>query len=114
MSKFLVVWDMMGLESVIDITEWEHESEELLLTMIQTGQSAQSKYGPILSSLLLRARFNSHRHYEIYAVAATDGINREDITNMFEQNPQGSADTIRRLGVKVYSDRGKKDLVKIT
>jgi hypothetical protein len=55
----------------------------------------------------LRARFNSQRHYEIYIITATPGIDEDDIREMFEANPQGAAETIRRIGNKVFSDRAR-------
>ena len=69
---------------------------------------------PNYNHLLLRARFNSQRHYEIYSVEATDGITAEDIREMFEASPQSAADTIRRLGHCMHSDRATKDRVLIT
>jgi len=48
------------------------------------------------------------RAYEIYSVDATDGISAEDITQMFNYSPQNAADTIRKLGFKIYSDRATK------
>jgi len=62
---------------------------------------------------MLRARYNTQRHYEIYIVTATDGITAEDIRKMFETNPQMSADTIRRIGQCVHSDRVQEDCVVI-
>lgn len=105
MSKFLCVWNSYGIESVIDITEYEFEEEALLIEMIQTGQPAASKFGSILTGLMLRARFNPQRNYEIYAVQAVDSITDKDIVDMFNANPQSAANTIRKNGVKLFSDR---------
>ena len=69
---------------------------------------------PNLNHLMLRARYNSQRHYEIYQVEATEGITADDIRHMFEAAPQQAADTIRRLGHCYYSDRAKSDQVVIT
>lgn len=69
---------------------------------------------PSLGHIMLRARLNSHRHYEIYTVEATDGITAEDIREMFEASPQSAADTIRRLGHCLHSDRAEKNRVLIT
>jgi hypothetical protein len=69
---------------------------------------------PNYNHLLLRAKVNSHRHYEIYTVEATDGITAEDIREMFEASPQTSADTIRRLGHCLHSDRAERNRVLIT
>jgi len=68
----------------------------------------------ILNMVLLRARFNPQRHYEIYAVTAEDGIDDKDITEMFNNSPQVAADTIREKGTKIYSDRQTPKNTKIT
>ena len=78
------------------------------------GEQVSETAIPNYNHLLLRARFNSHRHYEIYSVEATDGITAEDIKEMFQASPQTAADTIRRLGHCLHSDRATNDRVLIT
>ena len=78
------------------------------------GEPVSGSAIPNYNHLLLRARYNSQRHYEIYSVAATDGITAEDIQDMFEASPQSAADTIRRLGHCLHSDRSEKHRVLIT
>ena len=63
--------------------------------------------------MILRARYNPQRHYEIYQVEATDGITADDIRDMFESSPQMAADTIRQLGHCYFSDRQQEDRVVI-
>ena len=107
--QFVVVWDNTGLEYIGDITLDEQQrtwaalkGEELRYTI------------PNLNHLMLRARYNMQRHYEIYVVTATDGITANDIQAMFEAAPQQAADTIRRLGQCLYSDRVEQDKILIT
>lgn len=107
--QFVVVWDNTGLEYIGDITLDEQQrtwaalkGEELRYTI------------PNLNHLMLRARYNMQRHYEIYVVTATDGITADDIQAMFEAAPQQAADTIRRLGQCLYSDRVEQDKILIT
>jgi hypothetical protein len=78
------------------------------------GEPVSESAIPNYNHLLLRARYNSQRHYEIYSVEATDGITAEDIRDMFEASPQSAADTIRRLGHCLHSDRATKERVLIT
>jgi hypothetical protein len=78
------------------------------------GEQVSESAVPNYNHLLLRARFNSQRHYEIYSVEATDGITADDIREMFEANPQSAADTIRRRGHCLHSDRATNDQVLIT
>ena len=99
--QFIISWDCNGLEVCCDVTKaqqravWEQLRGEL------PGESGI----PSLGQLLLRARYNPQRHYEIYTVEAVDGITEEDIREMFNADPQSAADTIRRLGSCFHSDR---------
>jgi hypothetical protein len=107
--QFIVVWDNTGLEYVGNITLDEQQRTWAAL------KGEELKYNiPNLHHLMLRARYNMQRHYEIYVVSATDGITVDDIRDMFEANPQVSADTIRRLGQRIYSDRANRDEILIT
>ena len=106
--QFVVVWDNTGLEYIGDITLDEQQRTWSAL------KGEPLKYTiPNLGHLMLRARYNTQRHYEIYIVTATDGITADDIREMFEANPQMSADTIRRIGQCVHSDRVQEDRVLI-
>ena len=108
--QFLIVWDQLGLECCIDITE----DEQRRMWQKLKGEPVSESAIPNYQHLLLRARYNSQRHYEIYSVEATDGITAEDIQDMFEASPQTAADTIRRLGHCLHSDRAQKNRVLIT
>lgn len=108
-STFVVVWDNLGLEYVGNVTE----DEQRRVWGRLNGKNVPSEL-PNVNHLLLRARYNGHRHYEIWLVNAVDGITTEDIRGMFEASPQTAADTIRRLGHCYYSDRVNADKVAIT
>jgi len=56
----------------------------------------------------LRARYNTQRCYEIYAIGVDGTITQEDIRDMFETDPQYAADLIRARGEKIYSDRRRE------
>jgi hypothetical protein len=100
-NLFLVSWDCTGLEAVINITDYEKETTWATLK----NADPPVKLGSMVNHLMLRARANSQRHYEIYTMNVEEGISDEDIRGMFEQDPQGSADLIRDRGNKIYSDR---------
>jgi len=108
--QFLIMWDQLGLEYCVDVTE----DQQRRMWQTLKGEPVSESTIPNYNHLLLRARFNSQRHYEIYSVEATDGITAEDIREMFEASPQSAADTIRRLGHCLHSDRATKDRVLIT
>ena len=108
--QFLIMWDQLGLECCIDVTE----DQQRRMWQKLKGEPVSESAIPNYNHLLLRARFNSQRHYEIYSVEATDGITAEDIREMFEASPQSAADTIRRLGHCLHSDRAERQRVVIT
>jgi hypothetical protein len=104
---FLVMWCSEGLECVIDITKIEQKNIWAALK----GQPTTSL--PNLNAMVLRARYNPQRFYEIYTVKAHEGITAEDIRELFENDPQSAADLIRERGHKLYSDRNKENKVVI-
>jgi hypothetical protein len=100
-NLFLVSWDCNGLEAVINITDYEKEATWATLK----NEDPPVRLGSMVNHLMLRARANSQRHYEIYTMNVAEGIVDEDIRGMFDADPQGSADLIRDRGNKIYSDR---------
>ncbi|CAB4128751.1 hypothetical protein UFOVP112_69 [uncultured Caudovirales phage] len=108
-NLFLVSWDCNGLEAVINITDYEKETTWATLK----DEDPPVKLASMVNHLMLRARANSQRHYEIYTMNVQEGITDEDIRSMFDADPQGSADLVRDRGNKIYSDRVNQKEVKI-
>jgi len=108
-KNFLVVWDMLGLESIWDIDEAQNEIDEWEKKKIwNTLKEApiEKKPNPIpLQMLLMRARINTHRSYEIYTFPSSMSIN--EVRKEFNRDPQPIVDWIRKNGNKIYSDYSK-------
>ena len=102
-NLFLLRWDMLGLDSVVNITDLEKEA-----TWAALQDQKSRSLGSVVNAVILRARANSQRHYEVYTVHM-DGVTEQDIRTMFESQPQEMADLIREHGHKIYSDRYNKD-----
>ena len=109
---FLVMWDMLGLECVVPISPLQKEIDQYkkeecwrVLANQTEGNDPSSALNHLVNGMILRAKFNSQRHYEIYSVNAVNGITEKDIEELFNQNPQAAADLIRERGTKIYSDR---------
>jgi hypothetical protein len=81
--------------------------------ILNDEETVRNPMTQIIQMMLMRARFNPDRHYELYAIDCDDGITKESLETMFEENPQSSADLIRSRGHKIYSNRASKDKVKI-
>lgn len=60
---------------------------------------------PGIDLLILRARANPQRNYEIYTVQVDADVRLKDIQQMFKDSPQDMADLIRARGHRLYSDR---------
>ncbi len=97
---FIVAWDMTGLECIIDAHELQGED---VIRALRGDKG--SKLGQTLFYLTMRARANTHRHYEIYSIHTTSEITKEALEELFNKNPQAGADLIREHGTKIYSDR---------
>jgi hypothetical protein len=69
------------------------------------GIENSSRCVPNLNAMVLRARYNSQRHYEIYTVVVDPSITAQDMIELFEEDPQGMVDLVRDRGNKLYSDR---------
>ena len=109
-NLFIMAWDCNGLEAVVNVTDIEKRNVWATLQ----GAESKSEIGHIVNYLMLRARANGQRHYEIYTITVQDGITDEDLREMFSHNPQAGADLVRERGNKIYSDRyNEGDKIKI-
>lgn len=112
---FLVVWDMYGLESLLDIGQMEQQRQEAEKMRMWTvlgdpesrdpGNQQERRLSQQINMLIMRARTNSQRHYEIYIVHCDPDVREDQIRDMFEADPQSAAELIRLRGQQVYSDR---------
>lgn len=108
-NVFLLSWDMHGLEACINVSDIEKEQ---VWNTLQDKESP--KIGNLVTQLMLRARYNPQRHYEIYSVHVEPDVTETDLRRIFDENPQYAAEMIRERGVKLYSDRLDKQTVRIT
>ena len=106
-TRFVAMWDMTGLECLINVTKLdkEHaqwEKENIFRILKDQDRTIKPAHVP-LDMMIMRARVNSQRHYEIYAFDSE--LSEEDIRETFEDSPQVIVDAIRRIGHEFYSDR---------
>lgn len=100
-NTFLFVWDCYGLEYVENLTNL---SKKRIWTVLKDN-SEPKPLGDLIPYVILRARANPQRNYEIYTVSVDKSIVKSDLIEMFKNDPQGSAELIRERGNKLYSDR---------
>jgi hypothetical protein len=110
-KHYLAMWDCNGLECLYDVdlhmykyNEWE----KLKIVAILKEEKLPEKPPLIpLAMMLLRARVNSQRVYEIYEFNSTLGY--DDLKEAFTYDPQPVVEWIRENGKKVYSDYVKQE-----
>jgi hypothetical protein len=96
----LLVWDCLGLEYSCNLTDYEKE----IMWSALKGEEPKVRI-PGLDILILRARANPQRNYEIYTVQVDPDVSLKDIRDMFKDTPQTIVDLVRARGHKLYSDR---------
>lgn len=104
-NAYIFMWDQTGIESIIPITAYEHWEQTQLINILKEQPTQPNPINHILSSLTLRARYNSHRHYEIYCIDCAEGMDQKFWQTQWEEYPQATADLIRERGIRIYSDR---------
>lgn len=102
---FLFMWDMYGLEFCQDITAVEKRN------MIKALKNEQLERPFNLNALLLRAKFNSQRNYEVYTMTVNKGITEDEVKEWFNNNPQEAVDQIRERGRVIYRSTSHSEQV---
>ena len=110
-KHYLAVWDCNGLESLHDVgyhmkkyNEWEKQK---VISILKEERIPDQPRGVPLQMLILRAKFNSQRAYEIYEFNST--LKYKELTEAFNDNPQPIVEWIRENGKQVYSDYVKQE-----
>ena len=108
-NHYLAMWDMLGLECIYDVSkakdeidQWEKEA--IWSTLKEQSHTKRPKPIP-LNMMILRAKFNPQRSYEIYEFSST--MSESELRKEFAREPQPLVDWIRNNGYKVYSDYEK-------
>ena len=110
-KHYLAMWDILGLESLHDVdlhmdkyNEWQKQK---VVAILKEERIPSQPTGIPLQMMLLRAKVNSQRAYEIYEFNST--MSYDDMKEAFELDPQPIVEWIRSNGKKVYSDYLKQD-----
>lgn len=102
-DQYLIMWDMYGLETLINISANERENIVDILKEEKVRHSNPIQY------MILRAQTNIQRNYEIYVFNSE--IPEDDIREMFEDDPQTIVNAIRKVGHKLYGKHSTKKQV---
>lgn len=104
-NAYIFAWDQTGIDSIVPITQYEEWDKKNTWNVLTDQPVERNPINSIIQFLLLRARYNSQRHYEIYSIDCAFEINEAEWREIWEADPQGTADLIRERGQKIYSDR---------
>jgi len=110
-NAFIFSWDIHGVEAIVPISKYEHHDKENIIRLLKDQNRTRNPLDDIIRNLVLRARFNTQRHYEIYAIDCDVSLDEEFWRKQWEEEPQFTADLIRERGHKIYSDRQTKQPV---
>ena len=103
MRYFLVMWDEMGIECLQDITD-EHPDNmaraHLFTAIKNSAPIPKSQLGTQIQAMLMRARFNSQRQYEIYVFTSADSVSLSDMDTWVNDDIQGFVDWVRKNHAK--------------
>jgi hypothetical protein len=84
--------------------EWEKQK---VVAILKEERTPDQPAGIPLQMMLLRAKVNSQRAYEIYEFNSTIGY--DELKEAFNDNPQPIVEWIRENGKQVYSDHVKQN-----
>ena len=108
MKRFLAYWCNEGFEYLDDITEYEHWEKRNLFEILNDRKPTANPIHKMISHMLLRARFNPQRYYELYVFSADNDCQLSDIKEWAHTDPQSLVDWIRINGLCQYSNRQEK------
>lgn len=112
-NAFLFSWDCYGIESIIPITQYEDIDKLNTMKILKGEDKVSNPLDQIVRRLVLRARFNTQRSYEIYAVDCDSSLDADFWKKQWDENPQFTAELIRERGHKIYSDHRPNNRVVI-
>lgn len=112
-NAFIFMWDNTGIEAIVPISQYEEWDQRNCWNVLTDAPIERNPLTSILQSLLIRARANSHRRYEIYTVDCELELDKIFWQNEWDNHPQSCADLIRERGNKLFcnSNDCSKDVI---
>jgi len=104
-NAFIFAWDCYGIESIVPISQYEHIDRDNTMRILAEKPRVSNPMDGIIRNLLMRARFNPQRNYEIYAIDCDASLDEAFWHEQWREYPQETAELIRERGHKLYSDR---------
>ncbi len=103
---FLFSWDCYGIESIVLLNDIEETRAENTVRKLKgEDRLKHCRTSATCDMVLMRARANPHRFYEVYVVACEPSLDEDFWENQWATNPQGTADLVRSRGEKLFCSR---------
>lgn len=112
-NAFVFSWDITGVEAIVPISEYEDWETTNAFRVLEGKKPRTNPMNETINMLIMRARFNPQRFYEIYSVDCDPSMTAAWWSKAWQDNPQGCADLVRERGVHIYGSPMPKDSVKI-
>ena len=112
-NAFLFSWDIHGVESIVPISQYEDWDTLNAFAVLEGNAKTDNPFNRILHFILMRARFNPQRFYEVYAVDCDPNITESDWQYMWDSDPQHCANIIRERGIKLYGEPMPVDSIRV-
>jgi hypothetical protein len=103
-NAFLMSWDCTGVEAIIPISQYEDWDTVNAFSVLEGKTPSPSPLNSMINAILMRARFNAQRFYEVYAIDCDTCITEQDWRDMWDSSPQATAELVRARGVKLYGE----------
>lgn len=97
--RFILSWDDLGVEIIFDI---DAEQSKKVEAALKGERYEYCDPGVLLEMAMLRARFNTHRNYEIYAISMPGHVTEPMVADMFAKDFKRTSDLIKKRGLKIY------------
>ena len=107
-NAYIFAWDNTGIDSIVPITQYEHYDRDNTMRILNDEPAIRNPLNSILQMLILRAKANPQRCYEIYSVDCSVEMDEVWWREQWASDPQGCANLVRERGNKMYSDRADK------
>ncbi len=107
MRYILAMWDRAGFESLQHLTGKHPDAwdKRQLLEVLKGNKLQKNPLAEQISTMQLRARFNSQRCYEIYVFTTEDSVAFKDVEDWMIADPQSLVEWIRKNHYsQIYSD----------
>ena len=95
----LIMWDMYGVEAVIDVTA---QQQNQLFDMIRQIDHFNQWLNQTIIHLTLRARANSQRNYEVFSIWVDESVDADTLRAELTSIPQIMADLVRSRGNRIF------------